>query len=87
MLSDDPLTPDDTKSFEGSIPTVVYNNTVRAIPNNVSLRTKCLDVFKLFRDTDRVKNILQNIDRDFGEKPWSVDCSNKIYTLKDEFIL
>jgi hypothetical protein len=70
MLSDDPLPPDDTKFFEGSIPAVVYNNAIKAIPDNVSFRLKFLDVCKLFPDTDVVeKNILQSIDRDFGEKP------------------
>jgi hypothetical protein len=70
MLSDDPLPPDDTKFFEGSIPAVVYNNAIKAIPDNVSFRLKFLDVCKLFPDTDVVEtNILQSIDRDFGEKP------------------
>jgi hypothetical protein len=70
MLSDDPLPPDDTKFFEGSIPTVVYNNAIKTIPDNVSFRLKFLDVCKQFPDTDMVQQIIvQSIDRDFGENP------------------
>lgn len=78
MLADDPLPSDDTKFFEGSIPTVVYNNAIKAIPDSVRFRLKFLEVCKLFPETSTVeKKILESIDRDFGENPdaWIVKAT------------
>ena len=66
-----------------AIPTVVYNNAIKAIPDSVTFRLQFLDMCHMFPDTHGMEtHIVETIARDFSENPqaWiarAAFCANK----------
>jgi U3 small nucleolar RNA-associated protein 6 len=66
-----------------TIPAVVYNNAIKAIPDNVTFRLKFLDMCRMFPQTQGMEaHIVETIARDFAQSPeaWiarAAFCANK----------
>lgn len=60
----------DTTCLPPTIPTVVYNNAIKAIPDNVTFRLQFLDMCHMFPDTQGMEaHVVETIARDFADNP------------------
>lgn len=56
--------------LQGLLAKIVYDNAIKAIPDNLAFRTTFVDIYRLFTDTEAgCEHVYETIQRDLGQEP------------------
>lgn len=56
--------------LQGILATIVYDNAIQAVPEDLEFRTKFIDIYRTFTNTKKGReHVLETIRRDMGSRP------------------